>query len=193
MIAGPLEDADKAYRREDYATVLKLLEPLVKEGNPDAKTTVGFMYRHGLGVPQDNTKAHELLLDAANQGNWQAQYNISSMYLKGLGVKQDPVEGAKWLERAAEQGLGQAQFMLGRMYSQGKELPPDYVRSYMWYSLAASNVIFGKNLQTATTNERAKFAEVKMTPEQVSKAKELAIEWAAVHPKAMTDPVYMGM
>lgn len=48
VIAGPLEDADKAYRREDYATVLKLLEPLVHEGNPSAKTTVGFMYLHGL-------------------------------------------------------------------------------------------------------------------------------------------------
>lgn len=190
--AGPLEDADAAYRREDYATVLKLLEPLIKQGNASAKTTVGFMYRHGLGVPEDNTKAHDLFLDAAQQGEWQAQYNLSAMYLKGIGVSQDPKEAAKWLERAAEQGLGQAQFMLGRMYNQGKELPPDYVRSYMWYSLAASNIAFGKTLQAASTNERAKFAEAKMTPGQVSKAKELAIEWAAAHPKAMTDPVYVG-
>ena len=192
VIAGPLEDADKAYRREDYATVLKLLEPLVKEGNPSAKTTVGFMYRHGLGVPQNDTKAHDLFLDAAQQGDWQAQYNLSAMYLKGVGVKQSPVEGAKWLERAAEQGLGQAQFMLGRMYSLGKELPADYVRSYMWYSLAASNITFNKHLQTASTHERTKFAEAKMTPDQISQAKELTIEWAAIHQKAMDDPVYMG-
>lgn len=82
--------------------------------------------------------------------------------------------------------------MLGRMYSQGKELPTDYVRSYMWYSLAASNIAFSKHLQTASTHECTKFAEAKMIPEQVSKAKELAIEWAAAHPEAMTDPVYMG-
>lgn len=192
VIAGPLEDADKAYRREDFATVLKLLEPLVKEGNPDAKTTVGFMYLHGLGVQQDGAKAHELLLDASQQGEWLAQYSLSAMYLKGIGVKQNPAEGTKWLERVAERGLGQAQFMLGRMYSQGKELPTDYVRSYMWYSLAASNIAFSKHLQTASTHERTKFAEAKMTPEQISQAKELIIDWVAAHEKAVANPVYMG-
>jgi TPR repeat protein len=191
VIAGPLEDADKAYKREDYATVLKLLEPLVQEGNPDAKTTVGFMYLHGLGVPQDGARAHSLLLEASQQGEWEAQYSLSAMYFKGIGVKQNAAEGAR-LERVAERGLGQAQFMLGRIYSQGRDLPPDYVRSYMWYSLAASNIAFGKNLQTASTHERTKFAEVKMTPQQISQAKELTIDWVAAHEKAVADPVYMA-
>jgi Sel1 repeat len=192
VIAGPLEDADKAYKREDYATVLKLLEPLVKEGNPDAMTTVGFMYLHGLGVPQDGARAHSLLLEASQQGEWEAQYSLSAMYLKGIGVKQNPTEGAKWLERVAERGLGQAQFMLGRMYSLGKELPTDYVRSYMWYSLAASNLASSEFLQNASKHERTKFAEEKMTQEQILKAKELVIEWATIHQKAMADPAYMG-
>ena len=138
-------------------------------------------------------KAHDLFLDASrNRENGKLNTIFPAMYLKGVGVKQNPEEGAKWLERAAEQGLGQAQFMLGRMYGLGKELPTDYVRSYMWYSLAASNIAFSKHLQTASTYERTKFAETKMTPEQVAKAKELAIEWAAAHAEAMTDPVYMG-
>lgn len=187
-----MEDADAAYRREDYSTVLKLLDPLIKQGNPAAKTTVGFMYLHGLGVPQDGIKAHSLLLDAAQQGDWQAQYNISGMYLRGVGVTRNSAEAAKWLERVAERGLGQAQFMLGRMYSQGKELPTNYVQSYMWYSLAASNVAFGENFKIASKHERTKFAEEKMTPEQILQAKKLTIEWAAAHQKAVVDPIYMG-
>lgn len=143
-------------------------------------------------MQQDGAKAHSLLLEASQQGEWEAQYSLSAMYVKSIGVKRNPAEGVKWLERVAERGLGQAQFMLGRMYSQGKELPADYVRSYMWYSLAASNIAFSKFLQTASTHERTKFAEVKMTHQQISKAKELTIEWAAIHKEAVANPVYMG-
>ena len=42
-----------AYQRGDYATALKELTPLAKQGNIEVQTSLGFMYFEGKGVPQD--------------------------------------------------------------------------------------------------------------------------------------------
>jgi len=34
--AGPLEDADAAVKKRDYATAVRLLRPLAEQGNPNA-------------------------------------------------------------------------------------------------------------------------------------------------------------
>ena len=39
--AGPLEDADTAYRKGDYATALRLLRPLADQGHPIAQSLLG--------------------------------------------------------------------------------------------------------------------------------------------------------
>ncbi len=153
---------------------------------------LGLMYNAGLGVTKDYSEALKLYRLSADQGYFIGQYNLSAMYSKGTGVKQDHLEAAKWLKLAAEQGFGQAQFLLGRKYSLGKELPPDYVQAYMWYSLAASNRAFGEHLQNASKHERSKYAENKMTPDQITRAHQLTAEWMAAHPKAAVDPVYLG-
>ena len=190
--AGELEDGYAAFARGDYTNALKLLKPLADQGNVGAQVQLGMMYEDGLGVSRDYAEALKLFRLAAEQGYFAAQYNLSAMYSKGTGVNRDPAEAAKWLKRSAEQGFGQAQFMLGRMYSLGRELPSDYVQAYMWYSLAASNRAFDDFLQNASKHERSKFAEQKMTPNQISQARQLTIEWAAVHPEAVANPVYQG-
>jgi TPR repeat protein len=191
-VAGQLEDGYEAFAREDYASAFKLLKPLADEGDVGAQTQVGMMYEHGLGIPQDYTQAVALFRLAADRGNFIGQYNLSAMYKKGTGVKQDYAEAAKWLKLAAEQGFGQAQFMLGRTYSLGKELRQDYRQAYMWYSLAASNKAFSDYLQIASKHERTKYAELKMTPDQISEAQQLTAEWIETHPKAVSNPVFFG-
>ena len=51
--AGPIEDAFTAYYSNDYATALKLVQPLAEQGNPDAGGLFGEMYEFGRGVPED--------------------------------------------------------------------------------------------------------------------------------------------
>ena len=55
--AGPLEDADAADQRGDYASELALLEPLAEQGDASAQYFLGGMYDLGLGVPQDYVQA----------------------------------------------------------------------------------------------------------------------------------------
>ena len=52
VVAGPLEDADVAIKRRDYATALRLVRPLAEQGDANAQYNLGVFYDNGLGVPQ---------------------------------------------------------------------------------------------------------------------------------------------
>jgi TPR repeat protein len=47
----------EAYVRGDFATALREWRPLAEQGLADAQFNLGFMYRNGDGVPQDDTEA----------------------------------------------------------------------------------------------------------------------------------------
>ena len=68
VVAGPLEDADAAIKRRDYATALRLIRPLAEQGDANAQYNLGVIYDNGLGVPQDRVRAHMWLNLAAMQG-----------------------------------------------------------------------------------------------------------------------------
>src|SRR5271163_4547598 len=60
VVAGPLEDADAAFQRRDYATAYAVLRPLADYGAAAAQQTLGFMYANGQGVAQDYVEAVRL-------------------------------------------------------------------------------------------------------------------------------------
>jgi uncharacterized protein len=66
--AGPLEDADAAVRRRDYATAVRLVRPLAEQGDANAQYNLGVFYDNGLGVPQDKVSAYMWLHLSAAQG-----------------------------------------------------------------------------------------------------------------------------
>ncbi len=41
VLAGPLEDADAAYRKQDYTTALRLFRPLANRGDAEAQFMLG--------------------------------------------------------------------------------------------------------------------------------------------------------
>ncbi|MEO5354361.1 MAG: sel1 repeat family protein, partial [Magnetococcus sp. XQGC-1] len=49
-------------------------------GDPIAQTTMGALYRHGIGVPQSDKDAAQWYLKAANQGDAGAQTVVGVMY-----------------------------------------------------------------------------------------------------------------
>ena len=133
------------------------------------------MYRKGLGVRQDDTTARMWFSYAAKQGNNSAKYNIGVMYKNGLGVPQDYTEAVKWYRMAAEQGVAKAQNSLGMMYHEGLGVPQDNVQAYKWLYIANAN---GYESDVEYRNMVAS----KMTPEQLTKAKNLAGEWTEWQP-----------
>jgi len=116
------------------------------------------------------------LLDA-EQGRAEAQHTIGMLYAGGWGVAQDSKEAVKWFILAAEQGHVNSQFSLGMLYEEGKgeRVPQDYVKAHLYFSLAATN---GNQYAVGNRDKLVK----EMTPDQIEKAEDLAIQWAERHP-----------
>ena len=169
--AGPAEDGNAAYQRGDYTTAVKLLRPLVEQGNADAQDILAIMYFVGQGVPQNRTEAIRLYRLAAEQGNAHAQDALGFVYLDGVGVKQDYNEAAKWFRKSANQDNIDAQFNLGGMYELGNGVPQDYALAYMWFTLVASH-----GTRPYAIRSRDRVAQ-QMSPEEIAEAQKLAREW----------------
>jgi TPR repeat protein len=171
-VAGPFEDADAAYNKGDYATVLRLMRPLAEaeQGLADAQFNLGIMYANGQGVPQDYAAAMTWYRKAAEQGHGGAQNNLVNMYAKGQGVPQDYGAAVSWYRKAADQGDALAQFNLGLMYANGWGVPQDYVQAHMWWNLAADQ-------GNAVAFKKRDSVAAKMTPAQIAEAQKLAREW----------------
>jgi TPR repeat protein len=173
--AGPLEDAEAAYRKSDFATALQIWRPLAEQRNAEAQTRLGAMYQYGQGVPQDYAQALILRRKAADQGYARGQIDLGGMYEVGDGVTQDYAQALAWYRKAAEQGDAWGQFVLGARYQLGQGVPQDYVRAHMWMNLAASHSGDKDDVQffAQMRNELA----AKMTPAQITEAQRMASEW----------------
>ena len=68
VAAGPLEDADAAAKRRDYATAVRIIRPLAEQGDARAQYTLGVFYDNGLGVPQDRVTSYMWFDLSAAQG-----------------------------------------------------------------------------------------------------------------------------
>jgi TPR repeat protein len=66
--AGPLDDAEAAIKRRDYATAVRLVRPLAEQGDANAQYNLGVFYDNGLGVPQDKVRAYMWFTLSAAQG-----------------------------------------------------------------------------------------------------------------------------
>ena len=169
--AGPVEDGNAAYQRGDYRTAVKVLQPLVDQGNADAQDILAIMYYVGQGVPQNRAEAIRLYRLAAEQGNAHAQDALGFAYKNGVGAQRDVGQAAKWFRKAADQDNLDAQFNLGEMCELGNGVPQDYVLAYMWFTLVASH-----GTRAYATRGIDRVAQ-QMSPEQIAEAQKLAREW----------------
>jgi TPR repeat protein len=81
--AGPIDDAEAAWRGDDYSTALQLFRSLAEKGDATARTRLGQMYENGEGVPEDDAQAALWYRRAADQGSKVAQWLLGSKYQFG--------------------------------------------------------------------------------------------------------------
>jgi TPR repeat protein len=141
--AGTLEDGIAAIRRAEYATALKILGPLAKQGDVEAQNRLGVMYRDATGARdrvQDYKEAMKWFRLAAAQGNVTAQLSLATIYYDGraAGVAQDYNEAVKWFRLAAAQENVPAQLKLATIYLKGLGVEQDYNEAVKWFRLAAN-------------------------------------------------------
>lgn len=173
--AGPLEDANDAYREKAYAKAAELWRPLAENGDAEAQYSLGTLYAEGKGVEQNDATAFLWFQRAANQGVAAAQYNVGASYATGAGIAKSDVDAARWFRRAADQGMAFAQLNLGLLYAAGNGVPQDDVEAYKWLELAFAGLPPGgprMDVARAMTDVSAK-----MTRDQLIEAKQRQRAW----------------
>src|SRR6516225_4951578 len=74
--AGPWEDGMAAYSRGDYVPAIAVFRALAEQGNAEAQTLLGVMYRRGQGVKRSSPRAYLWLNRAASRGNARAKTEL---------------------------------------------------------------------------------------------------------------------
>jgi TPR repeat protein len=95
-----------AYDRANYATALKIWQPLADQGDAEAQTYVGEIYEKGLGRSPDYAVAADWYRRAAEQGYATAEVSLGQLYEQGLGVPKDMMAALDLYRQAS--GLGDA-------------------------------------------------------------------------------------
>ena len=149
---------------EEFQTYVKKLQADIKD--PKAALKLIALYDRGLGIPKDQKKAFEMLVELHKEGNMDATYKLGSKHLainnisqaftlfkkaadgdhlpsmKRLAAlyidyKQDTVEGFYLLKKAAERGDTESMFYLGTLYTVDHKLK-DEKEAFKWISMAAT-------------------------------------------------------
>jgi TPR repeat protein len=118
--------------------VFALLQQGADRGDSTSMRNLGFLYRHGHGVPQDYVKAREWFAKAAAKGSASALRDLGRIYVSGQGVEQDYVKAREWFEKAAAMDDATALRDLAMLYANGLGVPQDYVKAREWYERAAA-------------------------------------------------------
>ena len=99
--AAPLDDANAAFQRGDYAGAEKILLPLAEAGNAYAQYRLGMVYAEAPGELGSVEEAAKWYESAAMQGQPIAQYKLGILYVNGKGVSRDFVLAYMWFSLSA--------------------------------------------------------------------------------------------
>ncbi|MCD7771169.1 MAG: sel1 repeat family protein [Oscillospiraceae bacterium] len=92
--------ASNAHDSGDYETAVRILQPMVDCGVPEAQGFMGQLYHLGHGVEQNDVKAVQLYRKAAEKGVANAYLHLAVSYVSGWGVPKDLGEALRWAEKA---------------------------------------------------------------------------------------------
>jgi hypothetical protein len=116
--AGPLEDAEAADRKDDYATAIPIYRSLAEKGNVSAQRRLGFFYESGVGVKRDWAESAKWFGKAADGGDESAVFVLSFLgrRWRDRGSASATPTIYELVEKVAKSGFAVAQFSLGVMY-----------------------------------------------------------------------------
>ena len=98
---APLDDANAAFQRGDYAAAEKILLPLAEAGSAYAQYRLGMVYAEATGEMGSIEEAAKWYESAAMQGQPIAQYKLAILYVNGKGVSKDFVLAYMWFSLSA--------------------------------------------------------------------------------------------
>lgn len=165
-----------AFDKRDFDTAWKELEPLAKQGNPDAMFLIGTMYQMGAGTPVSYKDAAVWYRKSADAGKLDAIFTMGFVYEGGVGLPRSLEEAFKWYKKSADRGFYTGILKVANMYGKGQGVPRDLVQSYLWFSIAELRAPKDGSDRYELPIVRDKLAS-QITKEQVAEADRKAKTW----------------
>lgn len=94
----------QSFSDENRLQSINWYEDAAKRGNINSLYTLGNIYRDGIMIAPDSSKAAEYYSTAADKMNPYSIYELAMLYLKGNGVPRDLVKSKSLFLRAAKMG-----------------------------------------------------------------------------------------
>ncbi len=163
----------------DLGKAFQLARQVAERGHRFGMGMVAECYEHGRGVKPDPAQAVYWYRRAAEAGEPLAQTRLGYLYLAGRGVKPDRKQAVQWLERAAAQYHPPAFYILGFLHLGQDGGASDPVAAYQWLLMAER---IAPRPDLAARNARTTL-ESKLSPADQARARKLADEWLAQHPR----------
>lgn len=130
------EKALDFYDNKDYTSAVECLIQGDKEGDALATNMLGVMFKDGLGVTPDSSKAFSLYEKAANLGCGKAEQNLGLSYMQGIGTVPNHEKSFEHYNRAYEMGAKDASFALAYFYTYGDVVDQDLDKAQQYISEA---------------------------------------------------------
>jgi TPR repeat protein len=127
----------EALKQKDYARARQECQAEAQAGDKDCQSTLGYLYRNGLGVTKDHAEAVRWLRKAVEQGQTAAEEMLGDSYRQGLGVGKDYAEALKLFNSSASKGSAWANNNLGNLYRYGQGVGRDAKEAIRYYKLSA--------------------------------------------------------
>lgn len=128
-------DMEQAEKLEKKA--FSIWKDRASAGDTEAMFETGVCYRHGEGVPQDDTKAVEYYTLAYEKGCSEAALNLGIMYTEGLGVEQNYSKAYEYYSAAADNGIADGFTLMGRQHYYGLGRDVNYEKAVELFLKAA--------------------------------------------------------
>ncbi|HEX8814407.1 MAG TPA: SEL1-like repeat protein [Terriglobales bacterium] len=141
----------------------------------EAYFSVGDMYKNGLEIPQDYSRAADWYRKAADAGSAYANMQLAQQLVAGQGVAQDYGEARRRCESAAKAQYYMGDYCLGVMNRQGLGGPKDPAEAAKWFARAA---------EMRHTESMLLLGEMYWKGEGVKQDKETAYMWIWIAAKA---------
>jgi len=131
-----IKQAHDAYNKQDYKTALELYTKI--KDNPEAQTSLAFMYQKGQGCEVDDVKALEFYISAAEAKQPYALFNLAILYMNGLGgVQHDQFKAHDLHLEAATLEVVPAMYEVALMLERGLGCIQNYSEAAFWYEEGA--------------------------------------------------------
>jgi TPR repeat protein len=160
---------------QNSSEATKWYRKAAENGTAEVQIKLANLLLQGRGGVPNYAEVHSLCEKAASSHYPTGDYCIGKLYDQGWGVERDLSKAAKWFREAAKMGHSMATLRLGEMYWKGEGVKQDKISGYGFIYLASTSDL-------PEAKEEKERLEKELTPKELNKAKEKAVEWSRQYP-----------